>query len=128
MSKVRCERFTVRLSPYEKAFIVRKMRESGYNNLGDYFMHCVSSNRTTVVDTMPIWEIKTELNKIGTNINQIAKKANTNGFLSDTDIRELKEDMREVKDTVNMGLNPYLKGGDVGGLCEDSTHQAEHTP
>ncbi len=116
----RDERFTVRLTADEKAFIKEKMKKSGFRNVADYFLHCVYSNHTLVVDTTPILEVKTELNRIGNNVNQIAKMANTTGFLSKRTIEELIENMRKMQDTVNAAFTACAKGGEAVGLCEDS--------
>ncbi|MBQ6554858.1 MAG: plasmid mobilization relaxosome protein MobC [Firmicutes bacterium] len=126
MPRNRNERFTIRLTAYEKAYITCKMRESGFNNLADYFLYCVGNNKTFVVDMLPILEVKNELNKIGCNINQIAKKANTNGFLSRESIDMLMEDMDKMKDTINWGFNACAKGSEAIGVCEDSTYKAKH--
>ena len=128
MSLKRNERFTIRLSADEKELILQKMYASGYKNLADYFLHCVCSNNTIVVDTMPILEVKTELNKIGTNINQIAKKANISGFLSKDTIKELMVYIKEMQDTVNSVFKACTKGSEIIGLCEDSTYQTKYAP
>ena len=116
----RDERFTVRLTADEKAFIKEKMRKSGFRNVADYFLHCVYSNHTLVVDTMPILEVKTELNRIGNNVNQIAKQANINGFLSKGIVEELVGNMEKMQDIVNAAFMACTKGGEAVGLCEDS--------
>ncbi|MBR4173398.1 MAG: MobC family plasmid mobilization relaxosome protein [Clostridia bacterium] len=128
MARKRNERFNIRLTSYEKAFITCKMRESGFDNLADYFLHCASNNRTVVVNMAPVLSVKTELNKIGTNINQIAKKANTSGFLNKADIEILMSDMQAMKDTVNSGFDALKKEGETIGVCENSSHKAEHAP
>ena len=128
MARKRNERFNIRLTSYEKAFITCKMRESGFDNLADYFLHCASNNRTVVVNMAPVLSVKTELNKIGTNINQIAKKANTSGFLNKADIEILMSDMQAMKDTVNSGFDALKKEGETIGVCENSSHKTEHAP
>ena len=128
MARKRNERFNIRLTSYEKTFITCKMRESGFDNLADYFLHCVSNNRTVVVNMAPVLSVKTELNKIGTNINQIAKKANTSGFLNKADIEILMSDIQALKDTVNSGFDVLKKGSETIGVCENSSHKTEHAP
>ena len=41
-----------------------------------------------------------ELNKIGNNINQIAKVGNANNHISSQDIKEIKENMNKIWDMV----------------------------
>ncbi|MBQ8940700.1 MAG: plasmid mobilization relaxosome protein MobC [Firmicutes bacterium] len=124
MPRNRDERFTIRLTADEKAFITGKMRESGFNNLADYFLHCVSNNYTVVVDVLPMLSVKNELNKIGCNINQIAKKANTYGFLSEDSVCMLMDNMKEVRNTVNTGVDVFIHGNATIDQCKCSTCQA----
>lgn len=55
---------------------------------GGYILH--------VEDTNDIKAVGYELNKIGNNINQIAKVANTTGTVSEETIKELKERMDDI--------------------------------
>ena len=126
MPRKRTERYNIRLTPYEKVLITLKMQESGFSNLTEYILHCINSNNTVVVDTMPIMEVKTELNRIGNNVNQIAKTANANGYLSKGTIDMLLSDMQEMKDTVNSGFDALKKGSEDIGLCENCTYKAKH--
>jgi hypothetical protein len=51
-----------------------------------------------VQDSRAIHYIKAELGKIGSNINQIARKVNTIGGVTRDDIKELKELKSKVED------------------------------
>lgn len=48
------------------------------------------------VDTAPLEEIFYEMHKIGVNVNQIAKVANTNGTISPSELKELKGQVEEI--------------------------------
>ena len=48
------------------------------------------------VDTAPLGNIFYEMHKIGTNINQIAKVANTNGTISRTELENRKGKVEEI--------------------------------
>ena len=48
------------------------------------------------VDTAPLEEIFYEMHKIGVNVNQIAKVANTTGAISQDELTELKERVNEI--------------------------------
>ena len=48
------------------------------------------------VDTAPLENIFYEMHKIGTNVNQIAKVANTNGTISSTELENLKGKVDEI--------------------------------
>lgn len=48
------------------------------------------------VDYTNIKEMTAEIQKIGVNINQIARRVNTMGTVYDADIQELKERLTEI--------------------------------
>ena len=127
MPRIRTERLTERLTIDEKKFILKKMREAGYKNVSDFFLHCICKQNTVVIDTMPILEVKDEINKIGVNVNQIAKVANTNKYVSQAMLDRLKCDLQEVKDIVNKGFYTCVKERDNVGLCKDSTDKTGNT-
>ena len=47
-------------------------------------------------DTTPLEEIFYEMHKIGVNVNQIAKVANTNGTISHAELDDLKRKVDEI--------------------------------
>ncbi len=51
----------------------------------------VSGRDIYVVDTTPLYEVNTKLSHISSNINQIAKIANTTGTINQKDIEDIKE-------------------------------------
>ena len=41
--------------------------------------------------------LRTEIHQIGNNINQIARMANTNVFISKSDVQDVKEQLRQIQ-------------------------------
>ena len=73
------------------------------------------------IDTRPFYSVANELNRIGTNINQIAKIANTSRSIYKDDIAEIQEDMKELSEIVHkcMGVFVDAREGKLLGLREN---------
>ena len=53
------------------------------------------------IDYSELIKLKTEINRIGTNINQIAKYINTNEEISIENYKELQESLTDIKSLVD---------------------------
>ena len=60
------------------------------------------------VDTSPLEEIIYEMHKIGVNVNQIAKVANSCGTVDSKTISDMKENHERVLKKVEKTFNKYL--------------------
>ena len=80
-------RFTEDESEYFKNF----KEKTQISNYSDFVLHLLTHFKIYVVDTKPLLKVANEINKIGINVNQIAKIANTTGNLYKNEIEELKE-------------------------------------
>lgn len=87
----------IRVTKSEKEQIRRNAKESNFT-MSDYSRKLILKKKITkpkyshenaVMIATELREAKKELNKIGNNINQIAKLANTNSVLSDEDLNNL---------------------------------------
>ena len=121
MGRYRDERITIRVTAEEKALIRKKMKENGFRNVTDFFVWCIGKHRTTVIDTTPILEVKTEINRIGNNINQIAKVANTVRWVDKDMMSAVVNGLKEIKQTVNAAFRVCTKERGDDGVYEDST-------
>ena len=81
----------IMLTDEEKELFDKKLKESGLKNMRQLITKSVLSRDIYVVDTTPLYDMNTLLSRISSNINQIAKIANTNGVTYKKDIDEIKE-------------------------------------
>ena len=100
MGRFRNERINVRLADFEKEIFYKQMKRAGHKNVTDFIMTAICKHHSTVVDTSPILEIKGELNRIGCNINQLAKVANSTQSIYAEDVEELRSNLTAVQDLV----------------------------
>ncbi len=128
MGRFRDQRLTVRLTEHEKEILYRQMKRAGNRNVSDFIMTAACTHRSTVIDTSPILEIKGELSRIGNNVNQIAKVANTTHSIFAEDVEKLKGELNAVREVVERVFGFCIKGRKIDvGVYENSADKDEHT-
>ena len=72
------------------------MIESKTKNMGAYLRKMAIDGYIVTTDSTPLKKQYAEMHKIGVNINQIAKKVNTNGDLYPEEMKELTGMVKEI--------------------------------
>ena len=80
----------------EEKMINEKMQQLGTKNFGAYARKMLIDGYVIKTDYTTIKNLIKEVNKIGVNINQVAKKVNETNRIYDEDIKELKGDLEQV--------------------------------
>lgn len=98
-SRMRNQTVRLRLSPDEKTKFLSKVQKSGMSQQ-EFLLACALSKDIKVVGSKEqLNQIIYEINKIGVNLNQIAKKLNEgNYFKADEELKMLKEDYSKSLD------------------------------
>lgn len=80
----------------EKSLIRRKMILSHTRNMGAYLRKMAIDGFIVYTDLAGMKDLAKEVNKIGTNINQIAKRVNTTSSIYANDIQEIQKQIGEI--------------------------------
>jgi hypothetical protein len=80
----------------ERNAIAEKMKSLGTDNLSAYLRKIAIDGYIINIDHAPIKECTAAINKVGVNVNQIARKANAGGGVSEADICEVKKAQKEI--------------------------------
>ena len=80
----------------ERKLIEHKMSLVPTNQIGAYLRKMAIDGYIIYTDTKNIQAMNKELQRIGRNINQIAKRVNSTSSIYMTDIEELKEDIQNI--------------------------------
>lgn len=80
----------------ERKLIEQKMALLHTEQIGAYLRKMAIDGLIIYTDTTNIKEMNKELQAIGKNINQIAKRVNSTGYVYDEDIAEIKERLNEI--------------------------------
>lgn len=94
-----------RVTEEEKTFIEMKMKEGGITNREAYLRKMAIDGAIIVSNYDETKKLTLELNKIGMNINQIARVANTDNRISKDNIKKIEEMMQKVWQLQRYGLS-----------------------
>ena len=98
----------------ERAMIERKMQQMGTGCFSVYARKMLIDGYVIRLDYSDVKAMTAELQKIGTNINQIARRVNATGTLYAQDMEDIKGAMAEIKREVFIRLQAYQQKTKLG--------------
>lgn len=98
----------MRVTEQENKLIKERMEFYGFNNFNTYSRYMLLTGEIITIDYSELIKLKTEINRIGTNINQIAKYINTNEEISIENYKELQESLTDIKSLVDEKFNKEI--------------------
>ena len=101
MGRWRDQTLGIRLTEDEKEKILTRMRLAGKKNVTDFILDCVFRYNILSIDTKPILAVKNEMSRIGSNINQIARVANTSKNIYRNDVIRLEQEVDELRELLH---------------------------
>jgi SepF-like predicted cell division protein (DUF552 family) len=85
-----------RVTEEEREIIVAKMRLLHTNNLAAYLRKMALDGHIVMVDHSDIKAMTAEIQRVGNNVNQIARRVNSTGNAYKEDIEEIKGALAEI--------------------------------
>ena len=113
----RAVQIIVRVTPEEKAEILKNMESVGISNLSVYARKMLDG-QVIQADFTEIKELSRQLGYLARNINQIALRANETRNLYKSDVEDLQRDYAAVKDEILTYLTKAVKS--VSGDSQNS--------
>ena len=114
----RAVQIIVRVTPEEKAEILKNMESVGISNLSVYARMMMLDGQVIRADFTEIKELSRQLGYLARNINQIALRANETRNLYKSDVEDLQRDYAAVKDEILTYLTKAVKS--VSGDSQNS--------
>ena len=99
----------IRLTPTEKNYIQNKMENAGRTNFNAFALEMLIQGQVNIVDFKTLSDLKIAIDRVGKNINQIAKKVNESGDVSKSDIDETKNLLKEIENVVYQTIQNEYK-------------------
>ncbi|ESR10522.1 plasmid mobilization relaxosome protein MobC [Streptococcus iniae] len=87
----------VRINESERQLIKRKMAEVNLKNFNTFARYMLTTGKVVTIDYSELTQLRTEINRIGVNINQIVKYINMSEEVSKDDYKLLLESLKDVK-------------------------------
>ena len=94
-----------RATEEEAAEIKRKANAAGMN-VSRFLRTAAVNSQVVLYNTADIFGLRSDLKRIGNNINQIAMVVNSNRAVYQSDVRELKKQFSELSEKLNEHLKP----------------------
>lgn len=94
--RLRNKQLKIRVTEYEFQMIQERMKQSGSASLREFLVEVATNGFLINVDYSDIKSLAFEINKIGTNINQIAHRVNSNDAASKRDIKEVQDKVDQI--------------------------------
>ena len=91
----------IRLTDEEARFISDKVAESGMTNFNSFARIMLIMGEVKILNFEELKELRQAINRIGVNVNQIAKKVNEDDQASLNELSQILELQKHLKDTVN---------------------------
>ncbi|RSJ75859.1 Bacterial mobilization protein (MobC) [Streptococcus cristatus] len=91
----------IRLTEEEARFISTKVLESGMTNFNSFARIMLIMGEVKILNFEELRELRKDINRIGVNVNQIAKKVNEDDQVSLNELSQILELQKYLKDTVN---------------------------
>lgn len=114
----RAVQIIVRVTPEEKAEILKNMESVGISNLSVYARKMMLDGQVIHADFTEIKDLSRQLGYLARNINQIALRANETRNLYKSDVEDLQRDYAAVKDEILTYLTKAVKS--VSGDSKNS--------
>ncbi|MFC4652449.1 plasmid mobilization relaxosome protein MobC [Lactococcus nasutitermitis] len=94
----------VRFNKDENEYIKEKIKASPFNNFQNFARILLITGEVKMVDYSELSKLNYEVNRIGNNINQMAKLAHQFDEISPADIENLLHQVEELKAMVSIEL------------------------
>ncbi|VDY71588.1 plasmid mobilization protein [Streptococcus sanguinis] len=95
----------MRVTPEENELINRRMAQHNFSNFNTYARYMLLTGEVVTVDYSELIKLRTEINRIGTNINQLARYVNTNEEISLENYQNLQHSLAKVKRLMEENFN-----------------------
>lgn len=89
--------------------ILSKMRQINLESFSQYARIMLTKGKVEVIDFSKLKELRLEINRIGVNVNQIAKRVNENGDVGNDHVAECLALLQELKEQTSRLIKDQLK-------------------
>lgn len=102
-------RLYIRVTEQEKKHILSRMRKAGMVNMSEYARQMILKGQITVNEYGGLRELAAQIGKIGTNVNQVAKRANERRHVPQEDVEELMLCLKQVLSLLERTAKKIMK-------------------
>lgn len=104
-NRIRNKQVKFYVTDEEYDLIMKNYNQSKARSLTDFLRKMSINGRIFEVDLSSVFKFNNEINAIGNNLNQVARKINTYDYADTDDIDFIKNSIKEIKKTQKEILN-----------------------
>lgn len=108
-NRTRNRQLNLKFTDDEFEYIKAKKDLAQSQNYTDFILKIAAHSNIYSIDTMPLIEVAKEVNKIGVNINQIAKIINTTGNVYENEIKDLQNKINRLEEITSDAYSYFIK-------------------
>lgn len=90
----------------EEASEIRRKAAAAGMNVSRFLRTSAVNSQVVLYNTADLFGLRSDIRRIGNNINQIAMVVNSNRSVYQSDVRELKKQFSELSEKLNEHLKP----------------------
>ena len=90
----------------EEAADIRRKASAARMNVSRFLRTAAVNGQVVLYNTNDLYGLRSDIKRIGNNINQIAMVVNSNRSVYQSDVRELKKQFSELSEKLNEHLKP----------------------
>lgn len=98
-----------RVDRMEQDAIMRRKKESGIKNFGVFARQLLVNGQLRVVDFSTLKNLRVEINKIGVNVNQIAKQVNEQDEASHHQVVACLDQLNQLKELLENVIEQEIR-------------------
>ncbi|HEL1757089.1 TPA: plasmid mobilization relaxosome protein MobC [Streptococcus suis] len=99
----------INLTEQEYRYIKSKMEKAGVKTFQNYARKMLMLGSVVTIDFSELIGVKQEINRIGVNINQIAKYVNVSEEVTQEELQALKNSLSEINDLITSKMKETRK-------------------
>lgn len=97
--------FKIRLTQQDKDKLHELAKNAGYKSTSKYVLECALNPVLYIENSKPFIDTNTHLSRIGTNINQIARRVHTREYVLEDDLKEIKALLLQQREYIKLLKN-----------------------
>jgi len=105
----------------ELEYVMERVTQSGLDSFQSFALHMLIVGDVTTIDYSELRRLNGEINKIGTNVNQIIKLAHLSNNISSQDVQNLTQVLQNLTSLVNDKFKSEIKISKSGFKSKDPT-------
>lgn len=110
--RTRNTRVNLRLTQEEKDFLIQRKEEAGFPVMTDFLLRCAEDSPIFNIDTRPFYHVADALNRIETNINQIANITEKSNSAYKSEITEIQKTIKELAEITHKCMGVFIDARD----------------